>query len=419
MEVFLIFLYIFNFNIIKGASLSESVFLVLAFLFFACLVNRNVNRELVHFVQNKYNKQILLMLLSLIAIAAVVPIIQFTFDFSYVTTLIHQFICVLTGILLVGYLRYKKVNVMECIIVAFFIQSLIQIVCFISPTILEITDIFRADELIELRYRSYRGFRGLAISGSGFFGLAVVYGLLFVALAFYLDKWKKPLIVKIFMVASMFLGALSAGRTALFGVAFFIIIIVIRYMKKLSMKTIRNVFATVAIIGVVFLGLRNPISHYLANSDSWANMSYYLFQFMGSENSLSGASLNNVTSVTHMFNDMYFKLDVRQILLGDGRFVDSNGLYYMHTDVGLMRNILFYGIFCTLYLYFFHYTLLMKNTRVKYTKWLAICFLIISILFEVKGQMMGFLIISQSLLILICSNYEEFVVDKEGMQTCH
>ena len=109
-----------------------------------------------------------------------------------------------------------------------------------------------------------------------------------------------------------------------------------------------------------------------------------------------------------MINDMYFKLTPGQIILGDGRYMGIDGLYYMHTDVGLMRNLLFFGVFCTLYLYFFHYKLLRENAFDKYTKWIARCLFIISVIFEIKGQTMGFLIISQSLLLMICSSYREF-----------
>ena len=416
MGVFLTFLYIFNFTIIKGVRLSESSIAVFVILFIACLVNRECNKNTFRLAQSLYNKRIFKLLMLCIVIAAVVPVVQFTFDFSYLLTLLHQFIVIFTGFLLVAYFKWSNIPIFESILKAFFIQSLIQFTCFISPAFMRLTDIFRPDEIIELRNRSYRGFRGLAISGSGYFGLAAAYAILFVALAFYLDKWKKPILLKILVMFSLLFGAISAGRTALIGVVLFALIYAFRMLKKLNTRTLRNTVAVFLIVLIGFLALRGPITNYLRNNQTWFYMRYYLFEFLENDTTNQGASLENITSLTHMFRDMYFKLSPKQILFGYGRFTDPDGRFYMHTDVGLMRNLLYFGIFGTIVLYYYHIKTLFYNAYDRPKRIVAYFLLLISMVLEIKGQTMGFLIITQSMLLMICSDYDE--ITKETDEQC-
>lgn len=413
MGVILLFLYIFNFNIIKGVPFSESSFIVLGILLIKCIMDDQCNNSVFQFLNQKQNKHVLALFFICIILSTVIPLIQFTFDFSYLKTLIHQLIILITGYLLVGYFQWKKLNIIDSTIKCFFLQSIIQFACFISPTFLKLTDMFRSDELIAIRNRSYRGFRGLAISGSGFFGLAVSYAVLFVLLAFYLDKWKKPISIKMIAVVFLIFGAISAGRTALIGVLIFAVVYLYRSAKQFNKNTVRNIGLVLALATFFVLLLKGPVIRYLNNSQSWTYMRYYLLQFAENDSTGQGANLNNITSLSHMFNDMYFTLSPKQVLFGDGMFTGVDGKYYMHTDVGIMRNLLFYGIFGTIALYYYHYRLIFINADNQKKIALARLLFLLTAIMEIKGQTMGFLMISQSLLLVICSNYEKIYQEED------
>ena len=49
------------------------------------------------------------------------------------------------------------------------------------------------------------------------------------------------------------------------------------------------------------------------------------------------------SSSSHMLNDMLFMPSMQQLVFGDGMYTDAYG-YYMKTDLGFMRLILYFGI---------------------------------------------------------------------------
>ena len=58
-----------------------------------------------------------------------------------------------------------------------------------------------------------------------------------------------------------------------------------------------------------------------------------------------GKFYDNIGTVQHLTTDMYFMPKIDTFLFGDARYTDSSGTYYMQTDSGIMRPILYYGIF--------------------------------------------------------------------------
>lgn len=409
MNIFLAFLYLFDFNIIRDLSFTSSALIVLLFLIFSVAKDARINKTIGCMLGGSYNRMIIKFMTVLVLLSVIVPIIQFTFDFAYTIALVHQLLILEIGIMLVGYYKCKKGNIIEIIINAFFIQSVIQLLCFLSPTILEITDIFREADTILRREKSYVGFRGLAISGSAFFGLAVSYAFLFVILAFYWDKWNKTGVKKLIYLGCMIFGALSAGRTSIIGILFFLIYVL---LNKLSNKIYKSslirgiliIFFTCLIILPVYKFSLKP---YIDNQPAWLRFSHYIDQLFVEDSGYSEKkfTIKNVSSLNNLFNNMYFRPTVKQVLIGDARYNDD-GLYYMHTDVGYLRNLLFWGIGGTVLLYYYYVCILWKNTKSSSTKKIAIILIIMGFIFDVKGQTMGFLIISQSMLVLICNAYE-------------
>src|SRR5690606_38149554 len=60
------------------------------------------------------------------------------------------------------------------------------------------------------------------------------------------------------------------------------------------------------------------------------------------------------TVSTDMLSEMYFTIDWQTFIFGDGKYINPDGSYYLYTDAGYMRNILFYGIFGTMVLFAYH-----------------------------------------------------------------
>lgn len=405
---FITFLYVFDFNIVKSISFSYTAFIVAVLLVFYCFINSNYNVIVSKMLASKLNKTIVGFMCFFCAYGTLVTVVCGQFDFSYIAALLHQFVCLEIGVLLIALFKYTNVSICKTLINCFFIQSVIQVFSFLSPTFLKLTDYFRTDSLIQQRIASYDGFRGLAIAGSNFFGLAVAYALLFIMLAFYWDKWKATIVKKFIFSAFLIFGAFSAGRTAILGIAFWGIYLIVKVLRQFDKKTLRNIVVGIVLV-VVFVTL---IKNKLVNNSAWTHFTDYLFQVFGNESTGKGFSISNSESLNQLLNDYYFKVDISTLLFGDGRYTGLDGLYYMHTDAGYMRNILYWGIFATATLFLYEYKILMNNVHNILQKRFAWVMLIALAIFEYKGQTVGFLIISQALVILICAGMGE-ITNKE------
>lgn len=413
--ILLLFFYIFDFALIKSIPYISTSYLVFMFLLVVGFFNQQYGRMMNRYLLGKYNVIISTLYLILILFSLSIIFIKRTYDYTYAFSLVHQYICLEIGTMLVAYFKYKEKSIIPSIIDSFFVQSLIQISCFISSDLLSLTDIFRSDDTIIRRSMSYVGYRGLAISGTNFFGLAVVYAILFVVIAFYWKKWPKSLVLKIVYVCCLSFGAFSAGRTAFIGIMFFLILLpVFTFSLQVTKKKIIQGFS-------LFLFLSISITSYLIifkdkvqSNDSMKRFMKYMFQFMDGTNSKRTKSLTQkIPSLDNLFNHMYFKLNKDQLLLGDGKFTE-NGYYYMHTDAGIMRNLLFWGIIGSIMLYSFFFAFVLLKTKKKTnSRYLGILIIVLCVIFEVKGQTMGFLIISQSLILLIVYAYREIDADND------
>jgi hypothetical protein len=97
---------------------------------------------------------------------------------------------------------------------------------------------------------------------------------------------------------------------------------------------------------------------------------------------------------------MYIMPSSSTLIFGDGRYVDGNG-YYMHTDVGFLRPIFFWGIFPTLLYYSIFFVIIIPiNHKLKKENGTIFCLLCLFqlLFFEIKGEIL--FLFSSILLIL-------------------
>ncbi|WP_158661045.1 hypothetical protein [Bacillus kwashiorkori] len=120
----------------------------------------------------------------------------------------------------------------------------------------------------------------------------------------------------------------------------------------------------------------------------WFNWSFDLFLNYFETGKLETGSSNTV------FEKMIFMPDAMTFLFGDGYYSNPNGSgYYMSTDVGFMRPLLFYGFIPTMIAYGITYFLLFSILKVSLKRIdvagiiLSLLLFIQIVLFEIKGEM--------------------------------
>lgn len=410
----LYFLYIFDFVIIKGIGATTSSIVVCLYLILSAMMAPDYKQLISKFLLSEQNQFIVKNGVMLIVVSIFYTCLHSQYDFSYTKVLVHQFINLEIGVLLIAYSKYKKTQVVDSVVKSFVIQAAIQLLCFLSPTFLRVTDIFRDDATIMKREESYAGFRGLAISSSAFFGLAIAYVVVLVLFAIYWDRISMKQTFKVLSVPLLVFGSLSAGRTAVLGVTFLIVWLLIKAYRKLLSGVSKRSF----IIGCLFFSLilLSPLyANKLQLSSSGENRFIeYLTQFVSDDGTID---VNNVSSLNHLKDSMYFSLKTSQILLGDGRYTEVSGRYYMNTDAGYMRNLLYWGIIGTILLYRYYWKLLTLSRKKGDPYVLFVLLFLLSAILEIKGQVMGFLIISQSLLLLIAFGRDAIHEESIGNDT--
>jgi hypothetical protein len=317
-----------------------------------------------------------------------------TNDFSYNKTFLHTFIQVIGGMCLYLYFEYQGngKRVLEYVIKAFIIQTLIQWGAFLIPPVRNMVNLFKSESIITMG-EAYGGVRALGLAGSNFFGLAVAYGLIFIL---YWSEHNKLFCnnkqFKFALYLFLITGTFFAGRTGYVGLAVGIAYLLMQ--KKWKFKiSIKEILRNVIFVGSCLIVITEFVKLY--NNDLFYSL--YRFTFQMFFNKFEKGTFS-ISSVEILMEDSYFAIPFKTILIGDGRFSATNGAYYMTTDSGYMRVILFMGVVGILLLILMQFLLFIgiKGNEKK----LVWAIFIYSLVTQVKGDVIMFAIITTSVMTL-------------------
>lgn len=399
MYLLFMFLYIFNFRLIKTTSLSSTVIVVAILLCLCLLINKQYLNCYKRYLLSRYNIGIILWGSLTILVMLLVTIIQDIFDLELVRLMCNQIFIIEVGIMLVAFYDFKNKlsQIIDILIDAFIIQSIIQIFSIVSESFRELTNIFRDDMVIYYSMRDYAGSRGVAISGAAFFGLAVAYGIIFIIIVYHWNHWKyNSLAARIALLTLLFIGAMSAGRTAIIGFGIAVFYFCIANLKKVSLHTkTKNILCFFCVLlGTVLAGC-----FFLSQKNEYSIKIFMEYSLEFIDNFISGRGLTS-SSTNNLFHGMYFPLSLKQYLIGDGQYMDGS-LYYMHTDAGYMRMVLYFGIGGFILLCIYQMQLLKLSNKTSKEKILLSFIFITLLIFQIKGDVIGLLQILQAILIVL------------------
>lgn len=393
----IVFMYVFMFRIVGVIDSAIAVGCLVAFLI---VFNRKAQRRLKAILRSEKFIGMLLAFIAMCAWIFAVSVVNGTRDFSFVKTWLHVFIQICIGILVYCYLfgNSEARNIVNFIIVAFLIQSVIEWLGMLSPTVKSLIYMTKSASTIRIA-NQYGGIRGLSLAGSSFFGLAVAFGLVYILFfSNYNTLFGKHRIVKLFCFFLLLSGTFFAGRTGVVGLLLACIWGVARFVAGKS--KIDGIFAVqVAVIVAVGFAAFFIIAHYFKDANAvFKKISYlYNYVFEALISLFRGKGLST-TSTAELFGEMYFRVPIKTLLIGDGYYTDPvTGAYYMNTDSGYMRVILYTGLPGLAILFWFQYKLFCLGDMDRRTRILCWLFMII---LQIKGEAIGFSMILQSVLLL-------------------
>ncbi len=344
------------------------------------------------FLKQKIIKYIIYAPIILIFISVFFSIIHLTFDFTIVKTLINQsftsfVIVVILSILLKREIDLKSYHLVLWIV--FLLQSGIIFLAFINEEFKVFIRMFQPESFRHMD--DYRGgIRTLTVSSTGFFGLGCTYGLLYILyLKFLIDNKLKSvsyiILFLIFVISTFFIA-----RTGFIGLFFSFVLFILDKNKRIVNLFISSlkIIITICVFLVVVLLFVDDIILDTFNQ----YVIRYAFEMFNSDS--GGVETTSTDTLLGMFNN---KISLLDFIVGTGHYTNLDGSYFRETDVGYLRLLLFGGLLYLLFFIIHHLIIIFQlvkysnNYNIDRFKF-SLVLLFFSLMLNLKGEVIGFLI---------------------------
>jgi hypothetical protein len=331
----IVFMYVFSFYIIGPIN---SSILIAGIALCALITNHTAWKWLIVCINSKYFMGMCTFVFTLITLCIIYSLAHQTYDFSYAKTLVAQLIHLICGAIVIAWI-YSRLDVnvnkmIKWLIMAYLVQSLIELVASATPSLASVLLYFNhADDA----QAGYNGVRGLALSSGTTWNLGLTYGIVFILYIRYYLMHK----VNLLTVAGIMLlvvGTFFAGRTGFVGACIGFIYFILFSKKGLHKKAavlFYAIFIIYLICQIAMIFFYDYVIYAISFVLPWA-----LEPLL---NLIDGKGLSSGS--TDVLDQMWSRLPtLQETLLGTGYFIGRDGAYYMHTDVGVLRNIFYWGL---------------------------------------------------------------------------
>lgn len=379
----ILFMFVFSFKLPLMNSSFYASLLSLLFIFFSVRIEISKTIAIKSAVYNLVTGLVIpLLFFSLVSLFVIV--MHSTSDYAYFLSIIKVFAYVLAFIPLV-ILFIHWFNFDTCISKfmynIFFLQSIIIALCLFIPEVRDLIKNFQFEDAVEVSER-YNGIRGLALAGPQFFALACSYIFILVFMASDFINKKISFKYTILVTIPIFFATFSIGRTALLGIVFYFFII---FTAKLNVIKINrgaigiSFMYAILVIVLGFFAFFVPVLNHLV----FDNLIPFAFEFFVKYADTGTFS----TTSTDVLKNMYFPLSETTFLFGDGLYLGVDGVgYYMGTDAGYMRPVLFGGIFFFLMLMLFWCFYIFNSLKISYGEYISSIVILLTLLLQYKGE---------------------------------
>lgn len=245
-------------------------------------------------------------------------------------------------------LNYKLCfkSISEIIVNVVFIQSFMALFMFFLPELQDfLMGIQRFSDLAEEQVDVYKAYRVIGF-GTMFFDAGIIsgYALILIGIKIRIYKYTSQ---QLFFLSLKFLAITTVGlamaRTTMIGAIIALTIIFIPRNYKLTISLVKNRFFILFYIAIIPTILISIV--FFSYPDLFLSLEPVLdFAFEMFINYADKGSLE--TDSSNVLKTLFIiPTDIKTYIIGDGYFSDPNGNgYYMHTDIGYLRLIYYFGI---------------------------------------------------------------------------
>jgi len=339
----------------------------------------------VYFIRNFHaifgNVVVVLLMISLfflIFYGILVGYVSDSLDYSYSTLVFRQVPYFLSSLVMGFFLSSQKWcggEFEDKLLTIGCIQGIVVVVAMLNPEFRMLLLPFQGAEDPEfLRLNDNFGVRGFALSSQQFFGLSA---MLCIQSAIILG-WalsNRALIDDIFILKFFVFGfaCVFVGRTSgiIFSIGFFCVLGFSGFARKTKMFLFLVILLILIYLNIDF---DQPVFQ-------WA--------FEPLLNFAEGRGFTSSSSV-NLVQDMLFVPSLSQFLFGDGVYTDKYGGYYMGTDSGLLRSVLFGGFLMLSMTIFPYVAMLIYSANSRHfifgRKLSIVMMIVVAFILQVKGE---------------------------------
>ncbi len=372
--------------------------LCIALLLSIPLCDNKVINIMWSFIKTRHVIYGMLLLLTSLLYYSLSTILSGAYDYSLMKIYVGMLIYGGSGafVAAVIYTNAGRNSLPTIILLCLVVQASIILASFASPAFKSALDIFRTTNSVDIAEQYYGGgIRGLALSGSQFFGLAVLLAsMTYICYVMEHQFSNRAWVYILLLVCSIIF--LSVGRTVIFGVVFGFVFFLVNISSTAGMilKKVFLIFILSAIL-INFLP-------YLAPSLKEKIDSFMYFAFEAIYNYIQYGEVR--TSSTDVLAQMYYPLSTSTLLHGDGQYLNLDGTYYGHTDAGYMRDVLALGVPFTVVIIISFFLVMMPSREIinsKIRKSASIIFISMMLLLHYKGEVFWTLLCQVGLIFFI------------------
>jgi hypothetical protein len=270
-----------------------------------------------HFIINKQNLFLLSLLMFFLVFSALPTVYNNSFDLSVIAMYVRMFLYSTFMYFLYSILP-KKDTLIKYLKISVYFQFFIFLACFILPDFFKgfIYSLHTAEDFF---YNSEQGYRLYFFTSMAFFQLSLFFGFLFnFMLNLYLEKK-----INLLTIILCFLCGLATGRS------FIIFSVIAILLCSLNIKSVIAIMFGLLVIYITAINFQENKYIYHAFEPIIQYQSNKSFQTPSSDK---------------LINEMLIMPSSEQFMFGDGKYINDDKSYYMHTDSGYLRQIFYGGI---------------------------------------------------------------------------
>lgn len=383
-SIILLFFFIFPIFPVFSPIPTDRMIELLGFGYVFIAINKNQ-----YILKNKFVLNVggLALILFLVAFAA-----QFNNTDGFETALIKNsidivllifgafFIC---DIIRKSYKQYSIVRLLEIVVLVFFIQGVISLLFYFLPNLYNsFTSILNTDVSQNLYERLHLSEIRLMGVGNAFFNGVIKYGICFIILTFLRYNQRSFFSQKgwifLFLYLFFIIVGVMTGRTFFIAILLSGLVIFYYESKKID-KFIVKILFTPIIVFLLLVPFYLVFKHYV-DVERFNKTLDFVFELF---NSYEESGSFSTTSSDATLNMYVWPNRLSTWFFGDGKFLNSDGSYYMHTDVGYLRYIYYFGIIGTLTYFFIQYRMmsyfskLAKDRNLSFMAFFLLCWVMI------------------------------------------